>query len=273
MMERMTVLRGPNPLRLGIFAANCSSGLAITQVPERWQASWKSNERVAQLADDAGIEFMLPIARWRGYGGPTDFQKNTFETIAWASGLLARTRRLNVLGTIHVPLVHPIIAAKQTVTVDHMSEGRFGLNIVCGWNEDEFSMFGMRQRDHDVRYQYGQEWLEIVDRIWTSDVPFEYSGQFFQLNDVVGFPKPWAGTRPVIMNAGASRAGREFGIQNCDILFTIIADLDNARSDVEALQHQAASRGRSGLEVFTSCYVVCRPTREEAIDYHHYYAQ
>lgn len=272
MSRRGGFIQGPNKLRLGVFALNCSSGLAITQVPERWQASWKANERVAQWADEAGIEFLLPIARWRGYGGSTNFQKDSFETITWACGLLAKTRRLNVLGTIHVPLFHPVIAAKQVATIDHLSEGRFGLNIVCGWNEDEFQMFGERQREHDVRYEYGQEWLEIVDRIWASDAPFDYSGQFFQLKDVVGYPKPWGGARPVIMNAGASSAGREFGIRNCDVLFTIIVDIDKARLDIEALKNQAASSGRSNLEVFTSCYAVCRPTRDEAEEYHRHYA-
>jgi alkanesulfonate monooxygenase SsuD/methylene tetrahydromethanopterin reductase-like flavin-dependent oxidoreductase (luciferase family) len=40
-----------------------------------------------------------------------------------------------VFGTVHAPLIHPLIAAKQLVTADHIGQGRFGLNIVCGWNE------------------------------------------------------------------------------------------------------------------------------------------
>jgi FMNH2-dependent dimethyl sulfone monooxygenase len=57
---------GPNRLKLGIFGANCSSGLAATTVEERWQATWDNNAALAKLADDAGIEFMLPLARlWR----------------------------------------------------------------------------------------------------------------------------------------------------------------------------------------------------------------
>jgi alkanesulfonate monooxygenase SsuD/methylene tetrahydromethanopterin reductase-like flavin-dependent oxidoreductase (luciferase family) len=85
--------------------------------------------------------------------------------------LLAATKSLTVFGTVHAPLIHPILAAKQFVTVDHIGRWRFGLNIVCGWNEDEFEMFGERQREHDTRYVFGQEWLDVVQRIWTcSDV-------------------------------------------------------------------------------------------------------
>src|SRR5262249_1436014 len=160
------------------------------------------------MADAAGIEFMLPIARWRGYGDASDYHRTTFETITWACGLLAATRTLTVFGTVHAPLIHPILAAKQFVTVDHIGRGRFGLNIVCGWNEDEFEMFG--EREHDTRYVFGQEWLDIVERIWTSDRRFDFAGQFFNLSGVTGDPKPYGGSRPVLMNAGASTAGRSF---------------------------------------------------------------
>jgi hypothetical protein len=62
-----------NKLKLGLFGANCSSGRAATRVPERWSGSWEDNLRMARLADDAGIDFLLPIGRWRGYGGETNF--------------------------------------------------------------------------------------------------------------------------------------------------------------------------------------------------------
>ena len=83
-----------NRLKLGLFGANCSSGRAVTTVPERWSGSWADCLKLAQMADDAGIDFMLPIGRWKGYGGDTDYQGAAFETVTWASGLLALTRRL-----------------------------------------------------------------------------------------------------------------------------------------------------------------------------------
>jgi alkanesulfonate monooxygenase SsuD/methylene tetrahydromethanopterin reductase-like flavin-dependent oxidoreductase (luciferase family) len=105
-------LHSRNTLKLGLFGANCSSGRAVTKVPERWSGSWPDNLRLAQMADDAGIEFMLPVGRWKGYGGDTDYQGSTLESVTWAAGLLAATRRLTVFATVHAPLIHPIIAAK-----------------------------------------------------------------------------------------------------------------------------------------------------------------
>ena len=58
-------LHNENKLKIGLFGSNCSSGRAVTMVPERWSGSWKDNLRLARMADDAGLDFMLPVARWK----------------------------------------------------------------------------------------------------------------------------------------------------------------------------------------------------------------
>ncbi len=82
-------LKGSNRLKLGIFSCNADGGLAITTVPERWQARWDDNLSAAQIADRAGLEFVLPIARWKGFGGQTKAREWSFETFTWAAGLAA----------------------------------------------------------------------------------------------------------------------------------------------------------------------------------------
>lgn len=271
MSQPKTSMFNRNKLKFGIFSPNCSSGMAVTKVPERWDASWENNLKLAQMADEAGIEFLLPIARWKGYGGESNFQGSTLETITWACGLLAQTKNITVFGTVHAPLVHPVFAAKQMVTTSHVSRGRFGLNIVCGWNQDEFEMFGLEQREHDTRYEYGQEWWDVVQKIWTEKAPFHYDGRFIKLRDVIGEPKPY-GWRPVVMNAGSSGAGRSFGARNCDFLFTVLIDLEKGAKDVESIK-AAAAGFRRPIDVFTTSYVVVRPTKKEAIEYHDYYTR
>jgi FMNH2-dependent dimethyl sulfone monooxygenase len=195
MHDRIAMYNG-NALKIGIFGANCSSGRSATKVPERWSASWPDCLRLARMADEAGIDFMLPIGRWKGYGGETDFHGSTLETVTWAVGLLGATEDITVFGTVHAPLFHPLIAAKEFVTADHVGEGRFGLNIVVGWNEGEFEMFGVKQRDHDVRYEYAQEWLDVVRRAWSDEVQFDFEGQFLRLKGVRPTPSPMAARVP-----------------------------------------------------------------------------
>ena len=265
-------MRNANRLKLGLFAFNCKGGMAISTAPECWQPTWENNIAVARLADEAGLEFLLPIARWRGYGGASDFEGVSFETITWASGLVANTRSCSVFGTIHAPLIHPIVAAKQMATVDLLSQGRFGLNLVCGWNQDEFEMFGQEQRDHDVRYEYGQEWLDVVRTIWQEEEPVDFRGRFFELSGLVGKPKPWGGSEPVLMNAGYSPAGRAFAMRNCELLLTSLVDLESGRRDVEEVRGTARREHGRDIQLIATAYIVCRPTAKEAEEFHHYYA-
>src|SRR5689334_22913798 len=137
LMEERLAMYGANKLKLGFFGPNCSSGKFVSKAPGMWSGAWDDMLRLARLADKSGMDFILPIGRWKGYGGDTDYQGATYETITWASGLLAATKRVTVFGTVHSALFPPLIAAKQIVTADHIGHGRFGLNIVCGWNEGE----------------------------------------------------------------------------------------------------------------------------------------
>jgi alkanesulfonate monooxygenase SsuD/methylene tetrahydromethanopterin reductase-like flavin-dependent oxidoreductase (luciferase family) len=270
MRERMAMYND-NALKIGLFGANCSSGRAVTLVPERWTGNWEDNLKLARLADEAGIEFMLPVGRWKGYGGDTDYMGTSLETITWATGLLASTKRLIAFGTVHAPLFHPLIAAKQFVTADQASEGRFGLNIVVGWNEDEFQMFGVTQREHEARYDYAQEWIEAVKLAWGPQDDFDYDGRFIKLKKVRAKPKPFGGTRPLIMNAGASPTGRAFAIRNCDAFFTQASRTSMAETAqrVKEAKDDAKAQGRE-LDVYAVGVVTCRPTKKEAEEYYHY---
>jgi len=270
MRDRIAMYNG-NALKIGLFGANCSSGRSATTVPERWSASWEDCLQLARLADAAGLDFMLPIARWKGYGGSTDFHGVSLETITWAVGLLCATKRMTVFGTVHAPLFHPLIAAKEFVTADHIGQGRVGVNIVCGWNEGEFDMFGVEQREHDLRYAYAQEWVDIVKAAWERDDTFDFEGEFLKMHKVRAFPKPYGGTRPLMMNAGSSDVGQAFALRNCDAFFVATAgsrkSLAGNAAKVAEIKAQANGLGRE-IEVFTVGQVICRPTQKEADDYY-----
>ena len=270
MHDRLAMYNG-NALKIGLFGANCSSGRSATKVPERWSASWEDCVALARMADAAGLDFMLPIARWKGYGGATDFHGASFETITWAVGLLCATKQMTVFGTVHAPLFHPIIAAKEFVTADHIGQGRVGVNIVVGWNEGEFDMFGVKQREHDVRYDYAQEWIDVVKQAWTRDDTFDFAGEFLRLKGARAFPKPYGGTRPLMMNAGSSDVGQAFAVRNCDAFFVATAgsrtSLEGNAAKVAQVRAAAQQHSRE-IEVYTVGQVICRPTQQEADDYY-----
>jgi FMNH2-dependent dimethyl sulfone monooxygenase len=270
-MHERIAMYNDNALKIGVFGANCSSGRSATKVPERWSASWPDCLELARVADAAGIDFMLPIARWKGYGGDTDFHGTSLETITWAVGLLGATERMTVFGTVHAPLFHPLIAAKELVTADHVGEGRLGLNLVVGWNEGEFEMFGVKQREHDTRYEFAQEWLDVVKQAWSVDGEFDFAGKFLKLKGVRAYPKPHGGTRPLIMNAGSSPVGQAFALRNCDAFFVATAgsrtSLEANANKVAEVKGAARNIGRD-IEVFTVGQVICRPSQKQAEEYY-----
>lgn len=260
-----------NTLKLGIFSANCSSGMAVTKVEERWQNNWENNIKLVQLCDDAGLEFMLPIARWIGYGGDTDFHGGVLETVTWAAGLLAHSRNIQVFATVHTAFNHPIVTAKQLATIDHLGGGRIGLNVVAGWNKPEYEAFGVTlPEQHGERYARAQEWFDYVQKLWHEEKAFDWDGQYFQGKGVYSNPRPLQPHVP-ILNAAASSEGRKFAVRNADFLFTPVFDFEQGKGTVDEIKTQAVAAGRD-MGVFTFCTVVCRPTQQEAEDYLDYYA-
>jgi alkanesulfonate monooxygenase SsuD/methylene tetrahydromethanopterin reductase-like flavin-dependent oxidoreductase (luciferase family) len=265
----MHPMHGPNKFKLGVFSINADGGLALTRVPERWPATWPDIVAVAQMADAAGFEFILPIARWKGFGGEINSREWSYETLTFAAGLAGVTRDIALFSTVHVPMIHPVFVAKALTTVDHASNGRAGLNIVCGWNPEEFAMFGLEMIDN--RYAQGLEWFEIMSRIYTSEKPFDFDGAFYKLKNVSGKPRPVQHPRPVTLNAAFSPPGRDFAAKAADFLFTTFTEIDKGREHIEDMQRRAAAAGRE-VGVFTTCHVVCRASQSEAEDYYHHYA-
>jgi len=262
-------LKGQNKFKLGVFSANADGALAITTVPERWSARWSDCVTSAQIADRAGLEFVLPIARWRGFGGQTQVREWSFETFTWAAALAALTERIGLFMTVHVPLVHPVYAAKALATVDHVSGGRAGLNIVCGWNPEEFAMFGTAPMDRP--YEQAQEWIDIILRAYASSEPFDYEGAHYQLKGVVSRPASLQLPRPVTMNAAFGPPGRDYAARNCDYLFSTFSTIEDGRRHVEDVKSRAFAFGRD-VGVYTVLHVVCRETEQEARAYYDRYA-
>jgi alkanesulfonate monooxygenase SsuD/methylene tetrahydromethanopterin reductase-like flavin-dependent oxidoreductase (luciferase family) len=260
---------GPNKFKIGVFSLNADGGLTLTKVPERWPAQWSEIAEVARMADEAGLEFLLPIARWKGFGGEMNSREWSYETLTFAAALASVTKRIAVFSTVHVPMVHPVFAAKALATIDHASGGRAGLNIVCGWNPEEFGMFGLNLIEN--RYEQGLEWFEIIRRIYSEKEPFDFEGQFYNLKGVSGQPRPLQVPRPITLNAGFSPPGRDFAAKAADFLFTTFMEIEKGREHIEDMKRRAAEQDRD-VGVFTTCHVVCRPTQAEADDYYELYA-
>ena len=256
-------LYNEQPFKLGLFCLNCSLGHVMSDVPTSFAMTWHDNLEAVRMADRMGFEVILPVARWRGFGGRLDYHGTSFETFTWASAVAASTSRIMPMATCHLPLVHPIIAAKMAATIDHVSNGRFGLNVVMGWFEPEMEMFGVDLKEHDNRYAYGAEWIEILLRLWQDTEPFDYKGKYFDLAGCRSFPHP-VRTPPPLFNAGNSPAGIDFSARLMDFNLGSFQSFDQAASYSAHVRAVAREKYRRSIGLFTSCIVICRDSEEEA---------
>jgi dimethylsulfone monooxygenase len=259
-------LYNDNRLKLGLFGFNARGGMAITEVPTDWREDWDYHRQLVQTADDLGFELLIPVGRWKGVGGSTDWAGSNYETFTYASAIAAVTKNLMTFATAHVPLFHPVIAAKMAASIDQVSAGRFGLNVVMGWNTPELEMFGHEQRDHESRYLYGAEWLDVVEQLWSRTDTFDYDGEFFHLKQLRSEPKPVQKPRPVVFSAGSSPTGADWAARHADFNFAAVTeDLDEARRYVAGV-HQKAKEYDREVGVLCAAFVVCRDTTSEAQD-------
>ena len=251
-----------NKLKLGIFGQNCSNGCTITHAETSFRPTYEHNVELSRLADRVGLEMLVPVGRWKHFGGTTRFNAENLEVYTWATAMACNTERIMVFATSHVPTVHPLLAAKQSATIDNISNGRFGLNIVCGWFRPEIEMFGIEQLDHDERYRMADEWLTCIKHAWTEQ-DFDFDGDFYAIRGGFLLPKPVQQPFPVLVNAGSSDAGRDFSARHVDFNFITITTEDEARFKIEDVKRRAAGFDRE-CGVMTYGLVCCRDTEREA---------
>jgi FMNH2-dependent dimethyl sulfone monooxygenase len=257
-----------NTFKLGVFCLNVSGGMMMSGAAKQ-NLDWNENVSVAKFADEAGWDFLLPLGRWRGHGGKYKANAEQYDPFSWAAAIAAVTSRIQVFSTCHVPIFHPMLTAKMSATIDNISNGRFGLNIVSGWNAAEFGMFGIEQLPHDDRYLASEEWLDVIEGLWSTKGELDHEGRFYNIKRGYLEPKPIQ-ERPVIVSAGTSPVGVDFALNRADYLFIGGDSWELLEGTMQTAHKRAAELGRQ-LNALTFATVVVRDTEEEAKRYFEWY--
>jgi len=261
-------------LRLGTFSTNLEHGCAMTDIEGVLRISWDASLELARLANEMEFEALVPVGRWKGFGGKVNFNGRGFECFTWAAAMGVAVPYPAVFSTSHISTIHPLMAAKQAASIDHISGGRFVLNVVTGWNRPEMEMFGVEMADHDTRYDMAAEWIEIVKKLWTAEEPFDHEGTYYRLNQALVSPHPIQRPHPPVMCAGGSPKGLAFSAKYCDIAFILVDMHDPGKTRDQIVELRRVAReehGNPNLQVWASAYVVVRDTEEEAKKFLHYY--
>jgi FMNH2-dependent dimethyl sulfone monooxygenase len=265
-----------NKLKLGIFSHN-GTGNVQTTAPEGWHPTWADTLRLSRAADAAGLEAIVPYSRWRGpiEGKGNHRTSHVFDTYTWAAGISQATEQAGVFCTSHVPTIHPLSAAKQCSTIDHISNGRFALNVVAGWNKLELDMFGTPVKGHDDRYEQAIEWVELLKQLWTAEEEFDYEIRFYQVKGGISLPHPNQKPFPPIVNAGSSSKGLHFAAKYSDIAFVVLRGPDPEQWRRQVDEYRNLARDEYGREIqgWTFASLVHRDTDAEALALLKYYSE
>lgn len=233
-------------LKVGIFMPNNSGSMSISTYkpdPDDW--TFESNKKIAQAAEVAGMDFVFPVSRWKGFGGESDYMGNSLETMTWAAGLLMATEKIEVYSTVHVPVFNPVVAAKMGATLDHISNGRWGINIVSGWNKEEFEMMGIDMLPHENRYKRTEDFIKCLKGLWCEKPgTFDFESPYYKVQGGNCRPQPVRRPHPPIVNAGQSDDALSLVSRNCDWCFTAPINIDAAATITKDVKKRAKEAGR-----------------------------
>lgn len=245
-------------VELGVFMPVGSNGFLLSKRTPRYDPTFALHREIAELAEGFGLDYLFWMGKWMGFGGESQFWRSTIEPIAMASAIAPLTTRLKLFATINPLIYHPAVAAKLIATVDEISGGRFGINVVTGNTLEELEQMGIVPDGYaDYRYDYAEEWMQVVRKLWSQERT-TFDGRFFHLKNCVSDLKPVRKPHPIIVSAALSDEGLAFAARNSDYQF-----VGMRAKDVKRVKDFAAAQGRS-VRVITSMFMLHGETDEAA---------
>ena len=207
-------------MEVGVFIPIGNNGWLISRNSPQYMPSFALNKRITQTAERHGLDFVLSMIKLRGFGGATEFWDHNLESFTLMAGLAAVTSRIKLFATAASLVMPPAIVARMGSTIDSISDGRFGLNLITGWQRPEYSQMGLWPGDEHFarRYDYLGEYAQILRELWATGKS-DFKGEFFQMDDCRVSPRPQADMK--IICAGQSTAGMAFTAKYADYNFCL----------------------------------------------------
>jgi pyrimidine oxygenase len=250
-------------MEFGLFIPIANNGWITSATSPQYMPTFELNKQIVQRAEKYGFTFALSMIKLRGYGGPTEHWDYALESFTLMAGLAAVTEEMRLYASVATPTLHPAMVARMAATIDSIAPGRFGINIVAGWNKSEYQQMGLWPGDeyYDHRYDYASEYVTIMRELWETGSS-DFKGKFFTLDDCHCKPTPSA--KIPIVSAGASPRGRRFTAEHCDYNFTgSITGPEGVAEVNRALREEADKTGRD-ISSYLSYMVIMGETDRDA---------
>ena len=234
----------------------------LRNVPdEGMDTSWPYISRLARRSEQIGFDITLIAELFlndiKGIDAPA------LDAWSTAAALAAVTEKLELLVAVRPTFHQPAILAKQAANIDRISGGRVALNVVSSWWQDEARRYGVRFDEHDDRYARTEEWLTVLNGVWT-EPSFSFSGKYYTVEETVLEPKPVRKPRPPIYAGGESPTAKNLITRLCDAYVTHGDPLDVVARKVTDIQARREAHGLPRMTYGVSAFVIVRDTEEAA---------
>jgi alkanesulfonate monooxygenase len=282
-------------IKLGAFLPASGHHVAAWRHPRAQQAaglSFGHYKRLAQTAERAKFDmiFLADGVGIRRSGDPEVLSRtgniDHFEPLTLLSALSAVTEHIGLAATVSTTYNEPYHIARKFASLDYLSDGRAGWNVVTSASDAEaFNFNRTAQMDHSLRYERAREFLEVTKGLWDSweDDAFprdkasgiyldpdklhvlNYKGEHFSVKGPLNVARPVQGY-PVIIQAGASEDGQEFAASTAEVIFTAWRTIEEARSFYKGIKGRLAKYGRAPehFKIMPGIFPVIGQTESEA---------
>lgn len=252
-------------MKVGVFIPIGNNGWLISENAPQYKPTFELNKEITQTAEHYGFDFALSMIKLRGFGGKTEFWDHNLESFTLMAGLAAVTKRIKLFATAATLTIPPAIVARMATTIDSISGGRFGVNLVTGWQRPEYSQMGMWPGDQffGTRYQYLSEYVQVLRDLWSTGKS-DFKGEHFTMEDCRVSPMPQVGMK--VICAGQSDAGMDFSARYADYNFCFGKGVNTPKAFAPAAEKLIEATGKTARQVtsFVLMMVIADETDEAA---------
>src|ERR1043166_9732325 len=236
------------PMELGVFIPIGNNGWLISTTSPQYKPTFELNKQIVQRAEHYGFDFALSMIKLRGFGGKSEFWDHNLESFTLMAGLAAVTKSIQLYASVAVLTIPPAIVARMTSTIDSISGGRFGVNIVSGWAKGEYDQMGLwpGEEHFNRRNDNATEYVTIMRELWETGAS-NFKGDYFQMEDCKLSPRPQVPIK--IVCAGQSPRGIEFGAGYGDYNFVAGKGINTPTAHAPTNIAMAEAAAKTGRDV------------------------
>ncbi|SFR12311.1 pyrimidine utilization protein A [Poseidonocella sedimentorum] len=233
---------------IGVFLPNGRNGYLISKAGPQFDPSYRHHLEIVKKMEACGMDFGLAMIKFSGFGGETQFWEGCLEGFTLCSALLGATDRIKLFGSAATILMPPPLVARMAATCDSVAPGRFGVNIVTGWQPAEYHQMGMWPGDEYFGYRYdmASEYVDVMRELWSTGLS-NFKGDHYQLENCKLSPRPEG--KIDIVAAGQSPRGLRFAAEHADYAFTFCTGLNTPTAFAASNQRLAEAKAASGRDV------------------------